>query len=218
MRGRGISRPPACSHHNCVPLHVRQRVEHSWRDTRRHQSAEGAPVRLQACWSPRIHRSGAARCLRCEVRHMCLPVTKSNVQCHATRTVCGRLSISKYKKDSVSVRWSRCACMCSRFRDVGFSHAVWYGWGTPIVTQHARRCDIVCCGAVGTRAGPRPPPLPSGRQSAPDHPPPPPPPPLPPPPPPPKPPQPPPPPLAPPPPPTTMPLPPQQSPSLTAGF
>jgi hypothetical protein len=24
-----------------------------------------------------------ARCLRCEVRHMCLPVTKSNVQCHA---------------------------------------------------------------------------------------------------------------------------------------
>jgi hypothetical protein len=65
---------------------------------------------------------------------------------------------------NVSVRWSRCACMCSRFRDVGFSHAVWCGWGTPIVTQYARRCDIVCCGAVGTRAGLRPPPLPSGRR------------------------------------------------------
>ena len=46
------------------------------------------------------------------------------------------------------------------FRDVGRLHAVpWcYGWGTR--SWNSGRCDIVCCGAVGTRAG-RPPPLPS---------------------------------------------------------
>ena len=36
--------------------------------------------------------------------------------------------------------------------------AIWIGWGTR--SWNSGRCDIVCCGAVGTRAG-RPPPLPS---------------------------------------------------------